>query len=111
MPLKRLVPPASEPVPVARGMLVRDTVPTGYKVMRSGAPHACERAQLGQIHDRSTTRLHHERASGDDVTLDFNAHIRGCSSASTPPRPRAASSSASTRWGRNQLAVTQARAG
>jgi hypothetical protein len=32
---------------------------------------------LGQIHDRSTTRLHRERASGDDVTLDFNAHIRG----------------------------------
>ena len=26
---------------------------------------------------RSTTRLHRERASGDDVTLDFNAHIRG----------------------------------
>src|SRR4051794_17391022 len=32
---------------------------------------------LGQTHDRSTTRLHRERASGDDVTLDFNAHIRG----------------------------------
>jgi hypothetical protein len=31
---------------------------------------------LGQTHDRSTTRLHRERASGDDVTLDFNAHIR-----------------------------------
>lgn len=45
MPLKRLVPPALEPVPVARGMLVRDTVPTGYKVMRSGAPQGCERAQ------------------------------------------------------------------
>jgi len=28
MPLKRLVPSASEPVPVARGMLVRDTLPT-----------------------------------------------------------------------------------
>ena len=45
MPLKRLIPPASEPVPGARGRLVRDTVPTGYKVMRSGAPHGCERAQ------------------------------------------------------------------
>src|SRR4051794_22061627 len=32
---------------------------------------------LGQTHDRSTARLHRERASGDDVTLDFNAHIRG----------------------------------
>src|SRR3954452_9873019 len=32
---------------------------------------------LGQIHDRSTTRSHRERAFGDDVTLDFNAHIRG----------------------------------
>src|SRR6476620_18685 len=42
---------------------------------------------LGRIHDRSTTRLHRERASGDDVTLDFNAHIRGRSSGSTPPRP------------------------
>src|SRR5829696_2163702 len=63
---------------------------------------------LGQIHDRSTTRLHRERASGDDVTLDFNAHIRGRSSASTPPRPRAAWSSALTRWGRSRPGVTPA---
>src|SRR3954463_6273865 len=32
---------------------------------------------LGQIHGRSTTRLHRERASEDDVTLYVNAHIRG----------------------------------
>ena len=78
MPLKRLVPPASEPVPVARGMLVRDTVPTGYKVMRTGAPHGCKWASAS---DRSTLRStigsRHERASGDDVAFDFNAHIRG----------------------------------
>src|SRR4051812_21185624 len=32
---------------------------------------------LGPIHDRSTTRSHRERASRDDVTLDFNAHKGG----------------------------------
>ena len=32
---------------------------------------------LGQIYGRSTTRWHRERAAGDDVTLDYNAHIRG----------------------------------
>jgi len=40
---------------------------------------------LGQIHDRSTTRWHRERESGDDVTLDFNAHIRG--GGETGPNP------------------------
>src|SRR3954466_16296028 len=63
---------------------------------------------LGQIHDRSTTRSHRERAFGDDVTLDFNAHIRGRSSASTPPRPRAAFTSASTRWDRSRPGATPA---
>jgi hypothetical protein len=43
---------------------------------------------LGQIHDRSTTRLHRERASGDDVTLDFNAHIRGPGDRPQPDRSR-----------------------
>ena len=36
------------------------------------------------------------------------ARKRGCSSASTPPRPRAASSSASTRWGRSRPGATPA---
>src|SRR5919112_6878841 len=32
---------------------------------------------LGQIRDRSTTRLNRERASGDDVTLDFKRPYKG----------------------------------
>src|SRR4051812_4851878 len=32
---------------------------------------------LGQIHGRSTTRLHRERVSGDDVTLDCERPYKG----------------------------------
>jgi transposase len=61
---------------------------------------AMRRSRVGEILQREGLRWRQEETwFGARVDPDF-ARKRGRSSGSTPPRPRAASSSASTRWAR-----------
>jgi transposase len=61
---------------------------------------AMRRSRIGEVLQREGLRWRQEETwFGARVDPDF-ARNRGRSSRSTPPRPRAASSSASTRWAR-----------
>src|SRR4051812_24235660 len=65
-----------------------------------GEAKGMRRSRVGEIPQREGPRWRQEETwFGQRVDPDF-ARKRGRSSSSTPPRPRAASSSASTRWAR-----------
>src|SRR5690348_1562090 len=67
---------------------------------------AVRRSRVGEIPQREGLRWRQEETwFGVRVDPDF-ARKRGRSSGSTPTRPRAASSSASTRWGRRPARAT-----
>ena len=69
---------------------------------------ARRRSRVGEILRREGLRWRQEETwFGARVDPDF-ARKRGRSSSSTPPRPRAASSSASTRWARRPARVIPA---